>query len=65
MSERFYSLFGKIFNDQTLAEFSNGKSQATLDDFAFAHTENQLNSWLSLFPPPSIYEIYSRYLSKR
>jgi hypothetical protein len=65
MSTRFTTLFGKFYNEQTLTCFSYCKSEKALDDFAFSHTEEQLNSWCSLFPPPSIYEIYERYLLKK
>jgi hypothetical protein len=62
MSERFYSLFGKIFTKETLDSFSINYSPSHLDEFAYAHTENQLRGWLDLFPPPSINEIHSRFM---
>ena len=62
MSTRFENIFGKFFNEYILSEFSNGKSVNELDHFAYAHSEEQLNKWVSLFPPPSIYEIYDKYL---
>ena len=52
----------KIFTKETLDSFSINYSVSHLDDFAYAHTENQLIGWLDLVPPPSINEIHSRYM---
>jgi hypothetical protein len=35
--------------------------QKTIDDFCKYHTEEKLKSWLNIFPPPSLCEIWERW----
>ena len=53
-----------IFNKTVLSDFSKEHSKEELDKFSDAHTEEHLVRLTSLFPPPSLYEIYQVYLTR-
>jgi len=58
--------FMKYYQAGTVLTFFSGMqrylSKETMDSFANYHTEEVLNDLVVMFPPPSIYELWNRWL---
>jgi hypothetical protein len=59
-----------MYTKDTVDNFVNfrlksGTEPLMVDKFFKSHTIEQLTEWLDLFPPPSIYEIWDRWIKLR
>lgn len=62
--------FLKIYTEETVDNFvifrtKSGTEPVMIDKFFKSHTIEDLMEWLDLFPPPSIYEIWERWINIR
>jgi hypothetical protein len=54
--------YGNEIVDAFLKTIIHTQTKARIEVFLKYHTEELLTSWISLFPPPSIYEIWIRWV---
>jgi hypothetical protein len=58
----FHNFYIKSFVDPFIDDLVKKYGQERVDNFINYHTDEMLNEWMGMFPPPHLYEIWDRWV---
>ena len=58
----FYNFYLKSFVDPFIEGLVKTYGQNRVNNFINYHTDEMLNQWMGMFPPPYLYEIWDRWV---